>query len=474
MIFWLIVSVIAPWFASHQMIACFHAKRGGKASVVLWSLVALGLSISLSSCTYFLGLLILGKPTLTYCVFETLAFIVVGIACYLVPKNEKSSLAISLLRLPELTRSANNYAKYLLGVFAISLILGLLGVMIFTANEPNGQYDAIAIWSLRARSLFRLESEWRNAFLPDFWHSDYPLLISGSIARYWSYIGSDAIWIPPFVAVVFTIATVGLLTAGVSRFRGLSQGLLGGLLLLGTYKFMRNGAMLNADVPLSFYILATIVIISVYDSGRWTAPGLLVLAGVSAASAAWTKNEGMLFLVTVLASRTLVCWINHRRRKILREIGLCLVGVVPLLILILSFRYPSPTGNDLFVGQTWGTIKSRLFDFSRVGLIVYGFVEHLWYLGTMSLVVAALAVTFLGYSPSRAPHTIAGVVSVVLLMIAGYFLVYLVTPWDLAFHLFHSTDRLLIHLWPSMLFGLFLYLGDPVAATVPQGQETNG
>ena len=46
-------------------------------------------------------------------------------------------------------------------------------------------------------------------------------------------------------------------------------------------------------------------------------------------------------------------------------------------------------------------------------------------------------------------------------MLAGYFFVYLTTPHDLAWHVNTSMDRLLIHLWPSTLLAVFLYLGDP-------------
>jgi hypothetical protein len=37
------------------------------------------------------------------------------------------------------------------------------------------------------------------------------------------------------------------------------------------------------------------------------------------------------------------------------------------------------------------------------------------------------------------------------IVIAGYYVVYLVTPQDLAWHLDSSIDRLLLHLWPSAL-----------------------
>jgi hypothetical protein len=37
------------------------------------------------------------------------------------------------------------------------------------------------------------------------------------------------------------------------------------------------------------------------------------------------------------------------------------------------------------------------------------------------------------------------------IMVAGYYMAYVVTPQDLAWHLDSSINRLLLHLWPSAL-----------------------
>ena len=143
---------------------------------------------------------------------------------------------------------------------------------------------------------------------PVFEHTDYPLLLSGSIARCWTWLAGDPHWIPQLIAAAFTLLGAGLLTAGVGRLRGSNQGWLAGLSLLGTVLYLVRGASLYADVPLSFFILAALVLLALYDAGQRPSPGLLVLAGLSAALAAWTKNEGAMFLAIVLTVRTLLAW----------------------------------------------------------------------------------------------------------------------------------------------------------------------
>src|SRR5262249_17955866 len=69
------------------------------------------------------------------------------------------------------------------------------------------------------------------------------------------------------------------------------------------------------------------------------------------------------------------------------------------------------------------------------------------------------------HEPSqRAAHAF----SVLLLMIAGYSVVYLVTPQNLAFHLDTSLERLLMQLWPTALLAYFLWVATPEEALHPK------
>ena len=61
--------------------------------------------------------------------------------------------------------------------------------------------------------------------------------------------------------------------------------------LLGTVFYLIRGASLYADVPLSFFFLAALLLLALYDAGQRSSPGLLVLAGLAAALAAWTGTK---------------------------------------------------------------------------------------------------------------------------------------------------------------------------------------
>jgi hypothetical protein len=57
------------------------------------------------------------------------------------------------------------------------------------------------------------------------------------------------------------------------------------------------------------------------------------------------------------------------------------------------------------------------------------------------------------------------VASLLALMLAGFYAVYVVTPKDLAWQLEFSLDRLLLQLWPSALLAFFLFTAGPTEAS---------
>ncbi len=313
MIVWLLLGLLAPWFAAYCFVRRCDADSGGAATVWFHALLALGFALGLASCTYFLGLLVCGASGRAYCAIETLAFTLLGLAAWFSP-SERGGTSLSLRRAWEPAKPrprapcaawsaqgrATLYTRLLRLIFVAALVAGLLGIAGMLVLEPHGGWDAWAMWNWKARYLFRSGSQWRNAFAPGAPHPDYPLLLSAANARCWTYLGRDPLWIPQLVGVAFTMAAVGLLTAGVARLRGPNQGWLAGLSLLGTVRYLSHGAALYADVPLSFFLLATLLLLALHDAGERPAPGLLVLAGLAAALAAWTKNEGLMFLAIVL------------------------------------------------------------------------------------------------------------------------------------------------------------------------------
>ena len=137
-------------------------------------------------------------------------------------------------------------------------------------QNPHGGWDAWAIWNLRARFLFRSGPFWTDSFSPDlFWSSpDYPLGLPGYVALIWKYVDNDTVIVPMLVAAMFFVATGGLLYASLRRFSGQIAATLGLIALAGTSFFISHSASQYADVPLGFFVLATVVLMASYDNNR--------------------------------------------------------------------------------------------------------------------------------------------------------------------------------------------------------------
>ena len=99
---------------------------------------------------------------------------------------------------------------------------------------PHGQGDAVAIWNLRARSLSRGTPDWAAILSPAIGWSqpDYPLLLPLTVARLWSYTGSESPAIPQFVALLFFGSSVATVGVSVVHLRGATAGPLSAMTLV--------------------------------------------------------------------------------------------------------------------------------------------------------------------------------------------------------------------------------------------------
>ena len=70
--------------------------------------------------------------------------------------------------------------------------------------------------------------------------------------------------------------------------------------------FVTVGSYRYPSVPLGFFFLSTLAVLAVQDRLPETEGRLSVLAGLLAGAAAWTKNEGTLFVAVLVLARLLV------------------------------------------------------------------------------------------------------------------------------------------------------------------------
>jgi len=456
----ILISIVFPVLCVHIFLSFYLSKPFPRIyGTILDICFSVGLVLGFTSCTFFLWLWFLGFPSTNYQVIENIfAAILIPVAFYTSRYHKIDSCS------QDTESDFNVYFRLLSISFLIIMLCFILSFLLRSVVNPHGWEDAWAMWNLKARFIFRGGDNWRNTFsnLLSWTSRDYPLLVPLSIVRIWSYLKNDSTIAQILVAALFTFSTVALLISSLSVIRSRSTGLLAGLVLMGSRYFLKTGAYQIADIPLGFYVLSTIVLLSLkerFDSNY----RFLIVAGAMAGLAAWTKNEGLLFLLVVYIVRMMVVSSNRGIKAYLKELAMFSIGVFPILAVLLLFKFTIPSTNELYTGQSIDRILGRLTDFSRYLVIGKSFIVFFYdKLAKEWLIILPIYFLLLGKTKQNVnAESIKTTFLIVLSMMAGYFFIYLITPLNLQWHIDTSIWRLFLHLWPTIIFSFFLVVSTP-------------
>lgn len=426
--------------------------------------LGVGAGLGIASSLYFLCLALAGPKVAVFAIVEGV-FVVAALMLGLRAKARVDHAAPG---------ETSRIPLYLTALFGGAALLGLVLFITHSANKPHGEWDAWSIWNLHARFLYRSGELWKNVFSTKLaWsHPDYPLLLPGVVALCWT-LASESTLAPIAVAFLFTFATAGLLISSLALLRGRMQALIAGALLLGTVEFVEVGAMQYADVPLSFYILATVVLLCLQDrhpeDARYT-----ILAGLTAGLAAWTKNEGLMFVIVVVLARGIALIRFGGASRLVRQATALVSGLIFPLAVVALFKLRFAPPNDLASARS-GDMVAHATDIGRWITVLQAFGKEALLFGQLAvegevvrgfLIPIALIlllywflVRFKVEEQNRSQVMTAALT--IALMLAGDFAVYLLLPNDVNWQLTTSLDRIFLQLWPVGLFAFFM------AANVP-------
>jgi hypothetical protein len=320
-------------------------------SFLLKTSLSVGLGFGLTSALYFAWILIVGRFGMDFILLESGLFLVLAATVFMTrPRYEG-------FRFFRKDGSAGKIGVRQLFAFSFYgiLALSMLAFLYLSLNRPHGGWDAWAMWNMRARFLFHGGDHWRDVFsVVGELHLDYPFLVPGVVARVWSYAGSDTTGVPAVASLVFTLTTVLLLSSSLNHLRGGAQGYVAGIALPAASGFILRGASQYADVYVGFFFLAAFVIYSLATDKEKENRGLTVLAGTAAALAAWTKNEGIVFLFLFFAAGTIASVIFDGAKAGLRRLAFFAAGALPVGFLLLYFKAGLAPPADLLAGQQGG------------------------------------------------------------------------------------------------------------------------
>ena len=421
-----------------------------------WSLplkifLGIGLGLGMTSCLYFLRLVFFPGQD-GYLLLQAGIFSIILILLYL---QKRLSLDFPV-------RSISfSKTNILFGLAAIVILALALQYSLVSARiAPHGDYDAHAIWNLRARFIYRLGDEWQKAFSPainrDF-HMDYPLLVPMNVTGGWNTMKEEVTRVPAVQAMLFLGGLAGVMFSGLAYVRSIGQGALAVTVLLATPYILQFSSFQTADIPLSYFFLASAVLLflAVYE----TSAGLLFLCGLMAGLSAWTKNEGQSYAL-IAAVTGLFLFYKRGWRNYASLLG----GMALPILTLLVFKTVLPGRNDLLAGNGLFEILLKLWDTDRYSTIFHYLGSELAVLGGWPisiLMILAIYGLVMGVNGSARNGQVMWLIWIVLAQFLAYFAVYLITPNELEWQLMYSMSRLLIHLFPMALLIFFLVIRTP-------------
>lgn len=420
--------------------------------------VGLAVGLALWSASYSAVLFCFGS-TAAFRIAKDVILALIGLSILVSPS--KGTRATESRARPAPTRAGYRISSAVLGtIFLLSTFGAAFSFLAATNAAPEGGWDAWAIWNLRARFLARSGDEFAAAFSPaiSWTHPDYPLLLPGLVAQVWIIVCHEPTTVPAVVSFTFLLISLGTMVSGISSLKDTCTGSLAGLVLISAPIFVQQAASQYADVPLAAYqLIACMTLVLACESSIYRPRRLIMLTGFMAAAAAWTKNEGILFFVSLAVAIGILPFFHASRDATRMGLLKCyLLGALPLLVLIAYFKWKYAPANDL-ASDAPRRLIAQCTDLERHLAILRSAKLHMldsrkWNYFVLVLPFFTVACGCRKHLPrSFVPLSVAaGLVSL------GFYGAYLVTPHDINWHLDHSIDRLFVQMWPIVVLTLFL------------------
>lgn len=212
----------------------------------------------------------------------------------------------------------------------------------------------------------------------------------------------------------------------------------------------------DADPLLALYFLSTTACFYSYLKSK--NQNLLFLTGLLAGFTAWVKNEGIFFIGVFFIVCLFAAWKQDMKWRAIKRFILGLI--IPILVVLL-YKIVVAWQSDLLSGADSPYIK--ILDLSRWGLIGKNlFFNIMGYSNwPVSIVVVLIIYAMLmGIDPDNTRYQVF-LLLVFAGQLAGYFFIYLITPYDLELHIHTSMDRLVSHIFPSAILWIFVLLRSP-------------
>ncbi len=446
----MIVVFLLPVLTGGMFVHLLWPARESRA-LFLKAFLGIGIGLGIWSLLYFLYLLLFAGQR-WFILLQVAIFL--GLLFTIIWQERKRGWEFPPRRfLGRLTPSQT----ILVGISCAVFLVSLASTASYLLRRKQGDWDAWMMYNRAARFIYRDQANWLESFSPKMdpiFHADYPLLLAMNIASGWDALGSDTPHVPMVESALFAVACAGLIVSALASIKSVGQAALGLILLWGIPDFVNEGAREMADVPLAFLILATAILIYLFAIQR--KPALVVLAGFTAGLAAWTKNEGAVFVIGTGIALVVAFFRCQPWRVILWYV----IGLAFPFAIVLYFKLFLAPPSDVLSNGLARSIQ-QVLDISRHAEILGFFRDQFFGFGAWGIlglsagIIPVLLIYYLvlhaRITEEHRPAFLAGI-TMLIVQTVGYYGIYLITPYNLTWHLTYSVTRIFLHVFPMITF----------------------
>lgn len=332
---------------------------------------------------------------------------------------------------------------WLAGIAAAASSLAFFAALfIMLKSAPQGDWDAWSVWNVRAKFLASGDF-WRNAVSPELSaaHPESPLLWPSAVARAWSESEQVVETAPQTGAFFASLTLVALFASGLAARTAWQWGALGTAAFLMTVSLWRLAPTQYPDIPLTVFLLGSVIAAEVAQRSGWNLAGL-ALSGALASFGAFTKNEGLAFFVILGA----ILAASARLRALWWLAGGA--PVVALTVLFHTLLAPSAT-----------LVRAASFrQAGRLWTALSGMASEAWQLGELPAhPVLFLLLLFLAFRPKWPWRPLWPAVAALLLWAAHVAALWGSTS-DIQWQVNTAANRLFFQAWPLLLLSAFWWI----------------
>jgi len=339
-------------------------------------------------------------------------------------------------------------------------LLGGIGFQVFHAFfkaliKPMDSFDSIGNFAFKSKMFFLEKYVPYELFLDrsiDIAHPDYPLLIPLSEAWVYMFLGR---WNDLLVKALFPLFFVSLLVIlyfALKRVIGKRLALISAFFLATIPHFLNYATIGYADFALTMFYTSSFFYIFLWISYK-RENKYLILAGLLAVFAVWTKHEGVFFLLINMAIVTFFAILNWKRVNKSEWIGIAFFLIVPALLTLIWFVYFHSIGfSNEFVNKETLRLSVVLKNLNRVPLVLYEYQKHVFGPKKWNISYFVFLLGLIFYFKTSLRRDFKYITLSILLALAGYGFFYIITPLEIKYHLQTAGSRLLIHFLPIAIF----------------------